>query len=66
MSSDATTGDMTEVADMESLRDDGRTVTMAGGRPVALFHHEGEVYAVDNRCPHMGSPSRKAASRTAC
>jgi nitrite reductase/ring-hydroxylating ferredoxin subunit len=52
---------MTEVADVDSLRSDGRTVTMAAGRPVALFYHEGEVYAVDNRCPHMGFPLSKGS-----
>jgi nitrite reductase/ring-hydroxylating ferredoxin subunit len=26
------------------------------GRPVALVRHEGEVFAVDDRCPHMGFP----------
>lgn len=61
MSSDTTTQDMIEVAGIDSLRDDGRTVTMAAGRPVALFYHEGEVYAVDNRCPHMGFPLSKGS-----
>jgi nitrite reductase/ring-hydroxylating ferredoxin subunit len=28
----------------------------ADGRPLALFMVEGKVYAVDNRCPHMGFP----------
>jgi nitrite reductase/ring-hydroxylating ferredoxin subunit len=26
------------------------------GHVLALFVHEGDVYAVDNRCPHMGFP----------
>src|SRR4051812_7036496 len=26
---------------------------------VALFLHDGKVYAVDNRCPHMGFPLSK-------
>ena len=26
------------------------------GHAIAVFHHEGQVYAVDNRCPHMGFP----------
>ncbi len=26
------------------------------GHTLALFHHNGEIYAVDNRCPHMGFP----------
>jgi nitrite reductase/ring-hydroxylating ferredoxin subunit len=26
------------------------------GHVVALFAHQGQIYAVDNRCPHMGFP----------
>ncbi|MCC5897588.1 MAG: Rieske (2Fe-2S) protein [Phormidium sp. BM_Day4_Bin.17] len=26
------------------------------GHQIALFHSEGQVYAIDNRCPHMGFP----------
>lgn len=47
------------VADLATLREDGRTIASAGGHAIALFHHEGEVYAVDNRCPHMGFPLNK-------
>jgi nitrite reductase/ring-hydroxylating ferredoxin subunit len=32
------------------------SVVYADGRPLALFMVEGKVYAVDNRCPHMGFP----------
>jgi len=41
---------------LESLRDAGRELFTVDGTAVALFHHEGEVRAVDNRCPHMGFP----------
>ncbi|MFC4451718.1 Rieske (2Fe-2S) protein [Halorussus aquaticus] len=44
------------VADADELREEGRIVTRAGGRAIAVFHHEGEFQAVDNRCPHMGFP----------
>ncbi|AEN06428.1 Rieske (2Fe-2S) iron-sulfur domain-containing protein [halophilic archaeon DL31] len=44
------------VADAETLREEGRTVTAAEGTPVAVFFHEGEFRAVNNRCPHMGFP----------
>ena len=40
----------------EDLKDRGCTVVTAGGHAIAVFHHEGQVYAVDNRCPHMGFP----------
>jgi nitrite reductase/ring-hydroxylating ferredoxin subunit len=33
-----------------------RVVVHAGDRPVLLLQHAGQVYAVDNRCPHMGFP----------
>jgi nitrite reductase/ring-hydroxylating ferredoxin subunit len=45
-----------KVADAAELREEGRMVTRAGGRAIALFHHESEFQAVDNRCPHMGFP----------
>ncbi|WP_436934252.1 Rieske (2Fe-2S) protein [Halovenus marina] len=41
----------TETAKAESpqtLRIDGKTI--------GLFYHDGEFYATDNRCPHMGFP----------
>jgi nitrite reductase/ring-hydroxylating ferredoxin subunit len=45
-----------EVTDLETLESAGRQLVRPEGRHVALFHHEGTVYAVDNRCPHMGFP----------
>jgi len=44
------------VAQLGDLEDEGRDIVAPAGKSVALFHHEGEVYAVDNRCPHMGFP----------
>ena len=34
----------------------GCSVVTGGGHTIAVFHHEGLLYAVDNRCPHMGFP----------
>ncbi|MBX6772189.1 MAG: Rieske (2Fe-2S) protein [Chloroflexi bacterium] len=35
-------------------------VVVSGQRHgIAVFYHEGHVYAVDNRCPHMGFPLSK-------
>jgi len=31
-------------------------------RPVLLCWHEGQVFALDNRCPHMGFPRRQIPS----
>ena len=38
------------------LKQRGCMVVTGGGHAIAVFHHEGQVYAVDNRCPHMGFP----------
>jgi nitrite reductase/ring-hydroxylating ferredoxin subunit len=50
------TDDYVRVAQLAELESDGRKLVSPRGRSVALFSHEGEVYAVDNRCPHMGFP----------
>ncbi|WP_254543390.1 Rieske (2Fe-2S) protein [Halomarina pelagica] len=55
-SESGTDSEYVAVADLADLERDGTAVVGADGRAVALFHHEGEVYAVDNRCPHMGFP----------
>jgi nitrite reductase/ring-hydroxylating ferredoxin subunit len=52
----ATTDEPVPVADRAELKAEGRAVVAVGGESIALFSHEGEVYAVDNRCPHMGFP----------
>ena len=44
------------VADHEELEAEGRKLVTPAGTAIALFHHEGEIRAVDNRCPHMGFP----------
>ena len=44
------------VGTLEQLQERGCTVVTGGGHAIAVFHHDGEVYAVDNRCPHMGFP----------
>ncbi|PSQ45450.1 ferredoxin [Halobacteriales archaeon SW_7_68_16] len=59
MGSDADTESdegMIAVASLDDLQEDGRAVVQADGQAIALFHHEGHVHAIDNRCPHMGFP----------
>jgi nitrite reductase/ring-hydroxylating ferredoxin subunit len=52
----ARAADYVPVADFDDLRERGQDVVSQGGQAIALFYHDGEVYAVDNRCPHMGFP----------
>jgi nitrite reductase/ring-hydroxylating ferredoxin subunit len=41
---------------LDEVRAAGRISVRLAGRSLALFFHDGKVYAVDNRCPHMGFP----------
>lgn len=45
-----------QVATVSDLDDEDRKLVNTRGQAIALFRHEGEIYAVDNRCPHMGFP----------
>jgi nitrite reductase/ring-hydroxylating ferredoxin subunit len=44
------------VCPLAELERDGVKVISGEGRPVAVFFDQGQVYALDNRCPHMGFP----------
>ena len=46
---------------LEDIRERGCTVVTGGGHAIAVFSHGDQVYAVDNRCPHMGFPWTGAA-----
>ena len=48
---------------LEQLKERGCMVVTGSGHAIAVFHHEGEVYAVDNRCPHMGFPLDRGSVR---
>jgi nitrite reductase/ring-hydroxylating ferredoxin subunit len=53
---DAPAESLVLAASMAELERDGRLVTHVGGHTIVLISHVGRVYAVDNRCPHMGFP----------
>lgn len=44
------------VAGLEDLRGKGSMTVHPNGKSVVLFLYGDKVYAVDNRCPHMGFP----------
>jgi nitrite reductase/ring-hydroxylating ferredoxin subunit len=50
------TGSLVRAASLAALQAAGRLVVHAGGQTICLFAEDGEVHAVDNRCPHMGFP----------
>ena len=41
---------------LETLKREGRLVVRGGHRPILVVHDRGRVFALDNRCPHMGFP----------
>ena len=45
-----------KVGTLDQLKERHCMVVAGGGHAIAVFHHSGEVFAVDNRCPHMGFP----------
>ena len=48
--------DFVRAGTFEELRAKGRLVVHGRHRPVPLVHEGGQVFALDNRCPHMGFP----------
>jgi len=44
------------VASLEDLRREGCRVVEVDGRPVAVLSVGDDLFAVSNRCPHMGAP----------
>ena len=47
---------MIYVGSVEDLKKSGPKVVKGKQETIAVFYHEGNVYAADNRCPHMGFP----------
>jgi nitrite reductase/ring-hydroxylating ferredoxin subunit len=53
---DNTTSDFVRAGSLEDLRAKGRLVVHGRHRPVLLVQEGEQVFAFDNRCPHMGFP----------
>jgi nitrite reductase/ring-hydroxylating ferredoxin subunit len=49
------------VGTLSELRDRCCMVVNAKGNDVAVFYQGGKVFAVDNRCPHMGFPLQRGS-----
>jgi nitrite reductase/ring-hydroxylating ferredoxin subunit len=43
----------TKVLSADSLAPGARQVVKVGDRPILLINHNGQLHAVDNRCPHL-------------
>jgi nitrite reductase/ring-hydroxylating ferredoxin subunit len=55
--------DFVRAGRLDDVRAAGRISVRVAGRSLALFFHDGKVYAVDNRCPHMGFPLHRGTVR---
>jgi nitrite reductase/ring-hydroxylating ferredoxin subunit len=53
---DAPTSDFVQVGSLEELKAKVRLVVRGPHRPILLVYENGHVFALDNRCPHMGFP----------
>ena len=58
---DTTTPDFVHAGSLEELKAKGRLVVHGRHRPVLLVYEDGHVFALDNRCPHMGFPLERGS-----
>ena len=49
------------VASLADVTKIGLHTVYVGEQVIVLVHHEGRIYALDNRCPHMGFPLDKGS-----
>lgn len=48
--------DFVFAARLDEVQDKGRLLVRGQARPILLLYDRGQVFALDNRCPHMGFP----------
>jgi nitrite reductase/ring-hydroxylating ferredoxin subunit len=47
--------DWIDALSQDELPDGQRRVVHLAGHPILLLHHKGQIYALNNVCPHMGA-----------
>ena len=52
-----------KVADLDELAEGKPRAVRVEGQSIALFKHNGSIYATDNQCPHMGYPLTRGRVR---
>jgi len=58
---DTTTPDFVHAGSLEELKAKRWRVVHGRHRPVLLVYEDGHVFALDNRCPHMGFPLERGS-----
>jgi nitrite reductase/ring-hydroxylating ferredoxin subunit len=62
---DAPNNEFTRAGRLEELKAKGRLVLHGAHRPILIIYDRGRVFAVDNRCPHMGSATARGTGAKA-
>jgi nitrite reductase/ring-hydroxylating ferredoxin subunit len=58
---DVPTREFVLAGSLEELKAKGRLVLHGGHRPILVIYDRGRVFALDNRCPHMGFPLERGS-----
>ena len=58
-----TPSNFVKVADLDELAEGKPRAVRVEGQSIALFKHNGNIYATDNQCPHMGYPLTRGRVR---
>jgi nitrite reductase/ring-hydroxylating ferredoxin subunit len=58
---DAPNQEFVRAASLEELKAKGRLVVHGHHRPILVVYDHGRVFALDNRCPHMGFPLERGS-----
>jgi nitrite reductase/ring-hydroxylating ferredoxin subunit len=51
------------VGTVDEVKQHGAMVVAGSDRPLAVFYHQDCIYAIDNRCPHMGFPLHRGTTQ---
>ena len=58
---DTLTSEFVRACSLDELKDKGRLVVHGRHPPILLVYDQGQVFALDNRCPHMGFPLERGS-----
>jgi nitrite reductase/ring-hydroxylating ferredoxin subunit len=58
---DPPTTSFVRVGRLEELKARGRLVVRGPHRPILVVYDHGRIFALDNRCPHMGFPLERGS-----
>lgn len=61
MQMDVRSSDFVLAGGVEELQAKGRLVLHGSHRPILVIYDRGRIFALDNRCPHMGFPLERGS-----